>query len=98
MFAQASTAISDSPGFGAAEWIAILTGISLVLGSITTLIVVVLKLRTENRGQHDLNQRISGERFDEVMTTVRDIDHKVEDVVDNLQRHEVVHHQRKRRW
>jgi hypothetical protein len=98
MLAQASTAISDSPGFGAAEWIAILTGISLVLGSITTLIVVVLKLRTENRDQHDHNLRSSSERFDEVMSTVRDIDHKVEDVADNLQRHEVVHHQRKRRW
>ena len=98
MFAQASTAISDSPGFGAAEWVAILTGISLVLGSITTLIVVVLKLRTENRDQHDRNQATSSERFDEVMTTVRQIDHKVEDVADNLQRHEVVHHQRKRRW
>jgi hypothetical protein len=98
MFAQASTAISDGPGFGAAEWIAILTGISLVLGSITTLIVVVLKLRTENRDQHDHNLRSSSERFDEVMSTVRDIDHKVEDVADNLQRHEVVHHRAKRRW
>jgi Tfp pilus assembly protein PilN len=98
MFAQASTAISDSPGFGAAEWIAILTGISLVLGSITTLIVVVLKLRTENRDQHDQNLRSSSERFDEVMSTVKDIDHKVEDVADNLQRHEFVHHKAKRRW
>jgi len=98
MLAQASTAISDGPGFGAAEWIAILTGISLVLGSITTLIVVVLKLRTENRDQHDHNLRSSSERFDEVMSTVKDIDHKVEDVADNLQRHEVVHHRAKRRW
>jgi hypothetical protein len=98
MFAQASTAISDGPGFGAAEWVAILTGISLVLGSITTLIVVVLKLRTENRDQHDHNLRSSSERFDEVMSTVRDIDHKVEDVADNLQRHEFVHHKAKRRW
>tara|TARA_R110000868_G_scaffold265248_1_gene524029 strand:- start:181 stop:477 length:297 start_codon:yes stop_codon:yes gene_type:complete len=98
MFAQAATTISDGPGWGAAEWVAILTGVSLVLGSITTLIVVVLKLRTENRDQHDFNLRSSSERFDEVMTTVKDIDHKVEDVADNLQRHEVVHHQRKRRW
>ena len=98
MFAQASTVISDGPGFGAAEWVAILTGISLVLGSITTLIVVVLKLRTENRDQHDHNLRSSSERFDEVMSTVRDIDHKVEDVADNLQRHEFVHHKAKRRW
>ena len=57
MLAQASTAISDGPGFGAAEWIAILTGISLVLGAITTLVVQVVKLRTENRDQHDKNMR-----------------------------------------
>jgi len=98
MLAQASTAISDGPGFGAAEWIAILTGITLVLGAITTLVVQIIRLRTENRDQHDQNLRSSSERFDEVMSTVKDIDHKVEDVADNLQRHEVVHHQRKRRW
>lgn len=98
MLAQVSTSVSDAPGFGAAEWIAILTGISLVLGSITTLIVVVLKLRTENRDQHDHNLRSSTERFDELITTVKDIDHKVEDVADELHRHEAVHHRGKRRW
>lgn len=98
MLAQAATTITDSAGFGAAEWVAILSGISLVLGAITTLVVQIVKLRTENRDQHDQNARTNTERFDEVMTTVKKIDHKVEDVADNLQRHEFVHHKAKRRW
>jgi hypothetical protein len=32
------------------------------------------------------------------MGTVKDIDHKVEDVADELHRHEAVHHRSKRRW
>lgn len=109
MFAQASTAISDGPGFGAAEWIAILTGISLVLGSITTLIVVVLKLRAENRDQHDHNLRSNNERFDELIGDVKQIggdvravdakvDARFDAVTDELHRHEAVHHRGKRRW
>ena len=87
MLAQAATTISDSPGFGAAEWIAILTGISLVLGSITTLIVVVLKLRTENREQHDTNLKANTQRFDELIGDVKQIDRKVDAVSDELHRH-----------
>ena len=98
MLAQAATTISDSPGFGAAEWIAILTGISLVLGSITTLIVVVLKLRTENREQHDTNLKANTQRFDELIGDVKQIDRKVDAVSDELHRHEAVHHRGRRRW
>jgi hypothetical protein len=105
MFAQASTAIVDSPGFGAAEWVAILTGITLVLGSITSLIVVVLKLRNENRDQHDENARANKERFDELIGDVKQIggdvravDAKVDAVTDELHRHEAVHHRGRRRW
>ena len=109
MLAQVSTSVSDAPGFGAAEWIAILTGISLVLGSITTLIVVVLKLRTENRDQHDHNLRSNNERFDELIGDVKQIggdvravdakvDARFDAVTDELHRHEAVHHRGKRRW
>ena len=108
MLAQAATTISDSPGWGAAEWVAILTGVSLVLGSITTLIVVVLKLRSENREQHDNNLKANTERFDELIGDVKQIggdiravdakvDARFDAVTDELHRHEVVHH-RKRRW
>jgi len=109
VFAQASTAISDGPGFGAAEWIAILTGITLVLGAITTLVVQIIRLRTENRDQHDHNLRSNNERFDELIGDVKQIggdvravdakvDARFDAVTDELHRHEAVHHRGKRRW
>jgi hypothetical protein len=49
MLAQASTVISDGPGFGAAEWVAILTGITLVLGAITTLVVAVWSIYSKKK-------------------------------------------------
>ena len=109
MLAQAATTISDGPGWGAAEWIAILSGISLVLGAITTLVVQVVKLRTENRDQHDQNARNNTERFDELIGDVKQIggdvravdakvDARFDAVTDELHRHENVHHRGKRRW
>lgn len=106
MFAQASTAISDGPGWGAAEWVALLTAVSIVLGAITTLIVQIIRLRTENRDQHEHNARANKVRFDELIGDVKQIggdiravDAKVEArfdaVTDELHRHEAVHHRRK---
>lgn len=105
MLAQASTTITDSPGWGAAEWVALLTGVSIVLGAITTLIVQIIKLRTENRDQHEHNARANAERFDELIGDVKQIggdiravDAKVDAVADELHRHEAVHHRGRRRW
>lgn len=109
MFAQAATTISDGPGWGAAEWVAILTGVSLVLGAITTLVVQIVKLRTENRDQHEHNARANAERFDELIGDVKQIggdvravdakvDARFDAVTDELHRHEAVHHRGKRRW
>ena len=105
MLAQASTAISDGPGWGAAEWVALLTGVSIVLGAITTLIVQIIRLRTENRDQHEHNARANAERFDELIGDVKQIggdiravDAKVDAVADELHRHEAVHHRGRRRW
>lgn len=105
MLAQASTTIADSPGWGAAEWVALLTGVSIVLGAITTLIVQIIKLRSENRDQHEHNARANAERFDELIGDVKQIggdiravDAKVDAVADELHRHEAVHHRGRRRW
>ena len=105
MLAQAATTITDSPGWGAAEWVAVLTGVSIVLGAITTLIVQIIKLRTENRDQHEHNARANAERFDELIGDVKQIggdiravDAKVDAVADELHRHEAVHHRGRRRW
>lgn len=101
MLAQASTTIIDSPGWGAAEWLAILTGVSLVLGAITTLVVQILKLRNENRDQHEKNLKATSDRFDELIGDVKQIggdiravDQKVDDVRDDLIRHTTTHHKK----
>ena len=105
MLAQATTTVVDTPGWGAAEWVAVLTGVSIVLGAITTLIVQIIKLRTENRDQHEHNARANAERFDELIGDVKQIggavsavDAKVDAVADELHRHEAVHHRGRRRW
>lgn len=105
MIAQATTTVVDTPGWGAAEWVAVLTGVSIVLGAITTLIVQIIKLRTENRDQHEHNARANAERFDELIGDVKQIggavsavDAKVDAVADELHRHEAVHHRGRRRW
>lgn len=106
MLAQAaSTTITDAPGWGAAEWVAILTAVSIVLGAITTLIVQVIRLRGENRDQHEINARANAERFDELIGDVKQIggavsavDAKVDMVADELHRHESIHHRGRRRW
>lgn len=105
MIAQATTTVVDTPGWGAAEWLAILTGVSIVLGAITTLIVQIIRLRTENRDQHEHNARANAERFDELIGDVKQIggavsavDAKVDAVADELHRHEAVHHRGRRRW
>lgn len=98
MFAQT---IADSPGFGAAEIVAILTGVALVVGAVTTLIVQVVKLRRENTDQHAESRQIVTDvrdRLLDIHTSVDRVDAKVENVADRLDRHEHLHHRNKRRW
>lgn len=98
MFAQT---IADSPGFGAAEIVAILTGVAVVVGAVTTLIVQVVKLRRENTDQHAESRQIVTDvrdRLLDIHTSVDRVDAKVENVADRLDRHENLHHRNKRRW
>ena len=105
MLAQASTTITDSPGWGAAEWIALASVLVTLLGALTTLIVSVTKLRRENREQHDNNNAANAERFNELRGDVQaltgsvvKIDDKVDRLDERLDRHESLHHRGKRRW
>ena len=108
MFAQASTTVVDSPGWGAAEWLVLATCLSVVIGALTTLVVQIIKLRSENRDQHEKNLKATSARFDELIGDVKQIggdvravdakvDARFDAVTDELARHEGVHH-RKRRW
>ena len=98
MFGQA---VADSPGFGAAEIIAIISGVSLVIGAITTLIVQIVKLRKENTDQHAESRQIVTDvrdRLLDIHSSVSRVDSKVENVADRLDRHEQLHHRGRRRW
>ena len=98
MFAQT---ITDTPGFGAAEWVAILTGISVVVGAITTLIVQIVRLRNENTEQHADNRQVVVDVRDRLLDlhqSVQRVDDKVENLDARLDRHENIHHRGKRRW
>lgn len=112
MFAQVSTTVVDQPGWGAAEWIAIIGGVTTVVGALTTLIIAITKLRRENRAQHADNKAASEARFDELRSDLHDvgrtvvrIDEKVDrldgrvDMLDGrLDRHESLFHRGRRRW
>jgi ubiquinone biosynthesis protein UbiJ len=98
MFAQT---ITDTPGFGAAEWVAIFTGISLVVGAITALIIQIVRLRNENTEQHADNRQVVVDVRDRLLdlhTSVQRVDDKVENLDARLDRHENIHHRGKRRW
>lgn len=98
MFAQT---ITDAAGFGAAEVIAILSGVAVVVGAITTLIVQIVKLRQENTDQHAESREIVTDVRDRLLdlhSSVDRVDSKVETVADRLDRHEQIHHRNKRRW
>ena len=98
MFAQT---IIDTPGFGAAVWVAIFTGISLVVGAITALIVQIVRLRNENTEQHADNRQVVVDVRDRLLdlhTSVQRVDDKVENLDARLDRHENIHHRGKRRW
>ena len=105
MIAQVTTQIADSPGWGAAEWIAMISAVSIVLGAITTAVVQLSRLRTENTQQHDevrtenTQQHAEGralvtdvrDRLLDLHTSVNHVDKKVDQMADRLDTHENMH-------
>ena len=101
MIAQVTTQVADSPGWGAAEWIAIVSAVSIVLGVVTTAVVQLVRLRTENTQQHAEGRALVTDVRDRLLdlhTSVNHVDKKVDQMADRLDRHESVHDIRKRRW
>lgn len=112
MFAQVQTTVSDGPGWGAAEWIALVGGVATVFGALTTLIVATIRLRRENRQQHADNNAAAAARSEELRGEIRAVGHtlgRVDEKVDRLDsrvdvldsrldRHESLHHRGRRRF
>jgi len=95
MFAQVTTQLVDTPGFGASEWIAIITGVSIIVTGVTALIVQMARMRKENTDQHKEGRALVTDvrdRLLDVHTAINQVDHKVDNVAENLQRHEHLKH------
>lgn len=88
--------VKDSPGWGAAEWIAIITAGTVLLGTITTMIVQIKKMRSENTSQHAEGRALVTDvrdRLLDVHESIHHIDEKVDKVAERLEDHERSHTQ-----
>lgn len=100
MFAQTSTTIVDGPGWGAAEWLAIATAVTLVIGALTGAIVQLVRLRKENTVQHAEGRALVSDVRDHLLdmhNAVNRVDQKVDRLDARFDSH-VEDHQRPRRW
>lgn len=102
MFAQVSTQLVDSPGFGVAEWLAIASALALVLGAVVGSIVQLARLRRENTVQHAEGRALItnvGDRLLDIHATIDRVDGKVGRLDERLDIHEAKHDQRRPlRW
>lgn len=101
MFGQASTTITDGPGFGVAEWLGIASISVLFIGAITGAIVQLVRLRRENTNQHAEGRALVTDVRDRLLdlhTSVDRVDAKVDQLDTRLDRHENIHHRNRRKW
>lgn len=96
MFAQVSTQIQDSTGFGVAEWVGLVTIGCLMVGTVVGAIVQLVKLRNENSEQHAEGRAIVTDVRDRLLdlhSSVGRVDQKVEKLDERLDAHEQFHQQ-----
>lgn len=96
MFAQVSTQIQDTTGFGAAEWVGLITVGCLMVGTVVGAIVQLVKLRNENSEQHAEGRAIVTDVRDRLLdlhTSVGRVDEKVEKLDGRMDAHEQFHRQ-----
>ena len=100
MLAQAAQQVTDTPGWGAAEWVAVFTGITLVVGSVTTLVIQLVRLRTENSDQHAEGRALIsdvGTRLVNLHEAVDRVDTKIDMVSERLDDHMIADRHVRRR-
>ena len=93
--------VADPSGWGAAEWLAVASIATMLIGAIVGAIVQLARLRRENTEQHAEGRAITTDIRDRLLNlheAVERVDVKVDEVADRLERHESVHHRGRRRW
>lgn len=94
MFAQVSTQIVDTNGFGVAEWVGLITVGCVFVGTVIGAIVQLVRLRRENTEQHAEGRAIVTDVRDRLLdlhTSVGRVDQKVERLDERLDQHERLH-------
>ena len=90
-----STTVVDGPGWGPAEWIAVLTAGTVLIGTMSTLIFQIKKMRRENTDQHAEGRALVTDvrdRLLDVHESIHHVDEKVDKVAERLEAHETNHH------
>jgi acetyl-CoA carboxylase carboxyltransferase component len=90
----------------AMEWAALIGAFAAVLGPTTAVLIAVIKLRAENRRQHEHNKEAAETRFSEIRQDVSDLgihvdrrlDRLDDKITDRMDRHESLFHRGRRRW
>jgi hypothetical protein len=101
MLGQATTTVTDGPGFGVAEWLGLASVLTLLIGATTGAIVQLVRLRRENTEQHAEGRALVTDVRDRLLdlhTSVNQVDDKVDQLDARLDRHENVHHRNRRKW
>lgn len=100
LIATTSPTVVDGPGWGPAEWIAILTAGTVLIGTISTLIFQIKKMRAENTSQHAEGRELVKDvrdRLLDVHESIHHVDEKVDRVAERLEAHEESHREPWRR-
>ena len=82
--------------WGAAEWIGLVGGVTMLLAALTTLIVQLHRIRNENSSQHAEGRALVTDVRDRLLdlhTSVDRVDGKVDKVADRIERHVIEDHQ-----
>jgi len=93
-----STTVTDSKGWGAAEWIALATVLSVVFGGISALVRQIMHMRRENTTQHAEGRALVTDVRDRLLDlheSVDRVDSKVDALSDRLENHEDKFHRRR---
>lgn len=101
MLGQATTTVTDGPGFGVAEWLGLASVLTLLIGATTGAIVQLIRLRRENTEQHAEGRALVTDVRDRLLdlhTSVNRVDDKVDQLDARLDRHENIHHRNRRKW
>ena len=83
---------------GAGEAVGLATAVVVLATGVVALLINLLKLRSENTQQHNINTQIAKDTRDHIIELHGKVDRVADDLHERMDRHEQVHHRGRRRW